>query len=188
MAAAARRVWLLLALGLAGCAGAGPRFDDIAAGLPPVPQGAARIFIYRDFEPYQSLSWVPVFFNGATIGAVGPGHVLLRDVPPGAYRIEAQSEGLWPDQAKVVTVAAGETVYAKIASFRSIDPTVNDAEVLITTFVVVLVDPATGRREIGSLWYTAHWARPPAAGERGRLSARAEKAAAADCPRSHRRI
>jgi hypothetical protein len=153
MASAMNRLVLLLALVAAGC-GSLPTFDQSIATLPPIPAGEARIFVYRDYEPYQSLSWIPVFFNRATIGAVGPGHVLMRDVPPGTYTIEPKSEGLWPDQAKTVRVAAGDTVYAKIESFNGPDATGSSDE-LQATFVVVLVDPIAARREIGPLWYHA---------------------------------
>ena len=151
---------LILALGLgAGCA-AGPTFDEVAATLPPLPPGAARIIVYRAYEPYQSLSWVPVFFNGANVGAVGPGHVFVRDVPPGAYNIAPLSQGLYPDQEKVVLAAPGQTFYAKVESFKGLDPSAN-RPVPLTTFVVVLVDPATARREIGPLWYTAQQQKGP---------------------------
>ncbi len=143
----------LVALAAAGCASP-PTFDQVSATLPPIPAGEARIFVYRDYEPYQSLAWVPVFFNGATIGAVGPGHVLKRDVAPGTYKIEAKSEGLWPDQAKTVRVAAGDFVFAKIESFNGLDDSGGGDE-LQATFVVVLVDPLVARREIGSRWYDA---------------------------------
>lgn len=149
MPSALSRLLLLVALAVAGCGG--PIFDQVSATLPPIPAGEARIFVYRDYEPYQSLSWVPVFFNGGTIGAVGPGHVLMRDVPPGTYKIEPKSEGLWPDQAKTVRVAAGDSVFAKIESFNSLEDT--GASDLQTTFVVVLVDPVAAHREIGPLWY-----------------------------------
>ncbi|MGO8917342.1 MAG: hypothetical protein ACLQJR_15655 [Stellaceae bacterium] len=163
MAKVGKRLFLLLALALGSCAGQAPTFDEVAATVPPVPAGAARIVLYRDFEPYQSLSWVPVFLNGKTIGAVGPGHVIMRDEPPGTYRLEAKSEGLWPDQVKTVTAAAGETIYAKITSFKGLDPGA-DGGGTMTTFVLILVDPAAGRREIGKLWYTARLQRPAIAG------------------------
>jgi hypothetical protein len=146
------RLFALVLLALAACAGEQPTFDQVGGRLPPPPANTARIFVYRAFEPYQSLDWVPVFFNGATVGAVGPGKVILRDVAPGTYTIEAKSEGLWPEQAKTVTVQAGDVIYAKITSFKTLDPTPGQpAEVV--TYVVVLMDPASARREIGPLWY-----------------------------------
>jgi hypothetical protein len=150
-----KRLGALVMLALAACAAEPvPTFDQVGARLPPPPANTARIFVYRDFEPYQSLEWVAVFFNGATVGAVGPGKVFLRDVAPGTYTIEAKSEGLWPEQAKTVTVQPGQTVYAKVTSFKSLNPTGN-RQSAISTFVVVLMDPVTARREIGPLWYEA---------------------------------
>jgi hypothetical protein len=151
---------LALLLMLQSCASA-PTFEQASAHIPPPPAGAARVFIYRDFEPYQSLSWVPVFLNGANTGAVGPGRVLMRDVAPGTYTIEALSQGLWPNQAKTVTVAPGQTVYAKVESFKSANPTA-DRFVPQTTFVVVLMDTATGEREIAPLWLQARRQKGPA--------------------------
>jgi len=149
-----KRLFALVLLALGACAVDRPTFDQVSAQLPPPAANAARIFVYRAFEPYQSLEWVPVFFNGATVGAVGPGKVFLRDVAPGIYTIEAKSEGLWPEQAKAVAVQAGQIVYAKITSFKGLNPAVNHPAEMVT-FVVVLIDPATARREIGPLWYEA---------------------------------
>jgi uncharacterized protein DUF2846 len=148
-----RSLLLLVTLFASGCA-SGPTFDQVSASLPPPPAGTARIFVYRDIGSYQELSWVPVFFNGGDIGAVGPGKVLMRDVVPGTYTISAKSEGLWPDQDKTVIVAPGQTIYAKIEVVRSLDPT-RDRPSPLATYVVVLVDTVTGRREIGGLWYSA---------------------------------
>ncbi len=104
------RIMALVFLAPAACAGDQPTVDQLGARLPPAPANTARIFVYRDFQPYQSLEWVPVFFNGVTTAAVGPGKVILRYVAPGTYTIEAKSEGLWPEQAKTVSVRPGDTV------------------------------------------------------------------------------
>lgn len=158
------RLVALVLLVLAACAGDQPTVDQVEARLPPPPANTARIFVYRAFEPYQSLEWVRVFFNGATVGAVGPGKVILRDVAPGTYTIEAKSEGLWPEQAKSVTVRPGDIVYAKITSFKGLNPTANRPAELVT-YVIVLMDPATAQREIGPLRYEAR--RAMATGRRG---------------------
>jgi len=144
-----RQLVLLAVVVLAGCSSAtAPRFDQ--TGVPPIPAGMARVYLYRAFEPYQSLAYVPVFLNRVDIGAVGPGKVLFRDVTPGTYTIEAKSEGLWPDQTKTVALGAGQTVYAKLESFRGLDPTANVPEPQ-TTFVVVLIAPEIAEREMGEL-------------------------------------
>jgi len=154
MAATLRWLGLLLGLALAACASQAPTFDQAEPTLLR-PPGTARIIVYRDFEPYQSLSWDPVLFNGAAVGAVGPGHVIVRDVPPGTYSLEAKSDGLWPNQVKTVTVAPGQTVYAKITSFKGLNPAISNTDAVLTTFVLDLIDPVIARREVGQLWYTA---------------------------------
>lgn len=146
-------VALLAALG--ACAQP-PSYAQVAPSLPALALGMARIVVYRDYS-YQSPSWVPVFFNGARVSAVGPGYVMLRDVPPGTYDIAVASQGLYPNQDKVVAAAPGQTFYAKIETVRGLDPTAN-RPVPLTTFVVVLVEPETAQREIAPLWYTAQTA------------------------------
>jgi hypothetical protein len=144
-----RRLLVLAGLLVAGCSGATPPpFEQ--SRVPPIPGGMARVYVYRAFEPYQSLAYVPVFLNRAEFGAVGPGKVRFSDLTPGTYTIEAKSEGLWPDQAKTVALGAGQTAYAKIESFRGLDPSANRPEPL-TTFVVELIAPEIAEREMGQL-------------------------------------
>ncbi len=159
------RVLVSLALALAGCTPT-PRLGEMAARLPP-PGDHARLFVYREYDLGQSLLWEPVYVNGAEIGGVGPGHVLVCDLPPGLYTIAPRAEHLWPDQAKTVRVAAGEVVYAKVGSFwmgsgtrplklaalRLADMTVSGDFALQPVFVIMLEDPAIGQREVSALWY-----------------------------------
>lgn len=146
--------WLsLLLLAAVGACAQPLSYAQIAPSLAGPPPGLARIVVYRDWS-YQSPSWVPVFFNGARVSAVGPGYVMLRDVPPGTYDISVASQGLYPNQNKIVAAAPGQTFYAKIETVRGLDPGAN-RPVPLTTFVVVLVEPAIAQREIAPLWYTA---------------------------------
>jgi hypothetical protein len=87
----------------------------------------------------------------------------MRDVMPGTCTIAARSQGLWPDQNKTVIVAPGQTVHAKIESFRGLDPSSNHVTPLVS-LVVVRKDGETGRREIGKLWYSVERLKDPAAG------------------------
>ena len=148
-----RRLLLVLLVALGACAQP-PTFEQVAPTLQPLPPNMARILVYRDYETYDSLAWAPMFFNGVRAGAVGPGYVMMRDVPPGTYDIAVASQGLYPNQDKVVVAAPGQTFYAKIETLRGLDPSAN-RPVPLTTYVVVLVDPEIARREITHLWYTA---------------------------------
>ena len=165
------RVFLLLALALAGCAPT-PRLGEIAARLPPAGKNA-RLFVYRDYDLGQSLLWVPIEVNSAKIGGVGPGHVVVCDLPPGVYTIAPRAEYLWPDQAKTVRVEAGQAIYAKVGSLwtsgsgtrpvklaalrapadQMTDITASPGANVVPVFVIMLQDPAIGEREVGALWY-----------------------------------
>jgi hypothetical protein len=76
---------LLLALTSIGLAVWGPAVaaGTAAPGVAPVSPGTARIWIYRDYEPYETLARPYVRLNGAVIGISEPGAVFYRDVAPG---------------------------------------------------------------------------------------------------------
>jgi len=165
------RLFVLFALALAGCAPT-PRLGEIAARLPPLGNHA-RLFVYRDYNLAQSLLWEPVYVNGAEIGGVGPGHVLVCDLSPGLYTIAPRAEQLWPDQAKTIRVAAGQAIYAKVGSFwkegsgtrpfklaalrptaaQLADMTAGAGANIVPVFVIMLQDPVIGERDVGGLWY-----------------------------------
>jgi hypothetical protein len=139
-----RRFGVAAAALLAACVASPPRTQ------PPVAAGQARIFVYRDNEPYQTLDWVPVTFNGRQVGGVGPGLFFYRDVAPGTYEIDVISQSLWPDQAKRVAARAGETIYAKVEVFRSSYATDNSG-MSWPTYAVEIREPAVARSEMSEL-------------------------------------
>ena len=136
---------LLMAL-LGGCETAPTlRLSDV----PPVTAGAARLFFYRDLNPYDPTDWTPVSLNGKPVGESRPGTAFYRDVAPGTYEITVRSEGLYPNQFKTVAVESGNTVFAKIQALRRCDESVSTSTEV--TFVVTIVDPAVAQGEIGRL-------------------------------------
>jgi len=145
---------VLLPLALAACAGgpSGPQFAAVAATIPPPGADKARLYFYRDYEPYESLSEPRIYLNGNEIGASIPGGVFYRDVAPGRYLISVDSVGIYWNQFKTVELRAGETDYVHIESLRSWD---DGLEYEADTFVVVVVDPPDGQRQIGPLRYVA---------------------------------
>jgi len=153
----------VLALALAGlgaCAPAGPPFASIAASLPPVPQGEARVYFYRWLEPYETTAESAVMLNGAPVGVSQTGAAFYRDVEPGRYTISVASRGIYPNQFKTVQLAAGQTAYVRIESLRA---WCNDSgggntgggggAGCFDTFVVELIDPAVALGEMHDLWY-----------------------------------
>jgi hypothetical protein len=92
-----------------------------APSVPPVPPGMARIWIYRDYEPYQSLARPYVRLNGAIAGISEPGGSFYRDVAPGTYAATVDSEGTDVQQFVSLAVAAGQQVYVKVLASASWD-------------------------------------------------------------------
>ncbi|MFI4947597.1 MAG: DUF2846 domain-containing protein [Alphaproteobacteria bacterium] len=114
---------LLLALTSMGLAAWGPALAAVTAapGVAPVSPGTARIWIYRDYEPYETLARPYVRLNGAIIGISEPGAVFYRDVAPGTYTVTVDSEGIDVQQFVSVPVAAGQQAYVKVLASASWD-------------------------------------------------------------------
>lgn len=151
-----RRLALVLLLGLAACIGpSGTPFPQVAASLPPVPADRGRIYFYRDYEPYESLSRPPLYLNGGVVGTSIPGGVFYRDVAPGTYEIKVLSLNLYPNQFKTITLHPGDSYYAKIESLRAWagDDNGDLSSFVSDTFVVVLIDPNQARRELELMRY-----------------------------------
>ncbi|HUH83398.1 MAG TPA: DUF2846 domain-containing protein [Stellaceae bacterium] len=136
----------LIGVTLGGCAAAAPEGSGAAAA--PLAAERARVYVYRELNPYDSPTWTAVSLNREKVGNSAPGQVFYRDVAPGTYEIEVRSDYLYPNQFKTVTLAPGATVYAKIQDVRSWGKSFDGGG---TTFAVTIVDPAVARREIGAL-------------------------------------
>jgi hypothetical protein len=92
----------------AGAAGA-------SAGVTP---GYARIWLYREYQPYVSLARPYVRFNGGIVGISEPGGAFYRDVTPGSYNITVDSDGRDVNQFARVTAAAGQQIYVEVDPLR----------------------------------------------------------------------
>ncbi|HUB95243.1 MAG TPA: DUF2846 domain-containing protein [Stellaceae bacterium] len=136
-------------LGLSSCAPPGAPYGSVAATVPAVPAGSARIYFYRELEIYDSTTPTEAYLNGAPVGLTETGTVFYRDVAPGQYTISVRSYGIFPYQFKTVVLRPGEIAYARIESLRSWVPcgggggrdgggSTSGCE---NTFVVVMIDP-----------------------------------------------
>jgi hypothetical protein len=149
------KAYLLLALssiaiGISGCTAVGPNVASAPAAQLPVDR--ARVYVYRDLNPYDTPAWTAVSLNREQIGDSHPGTVFYRDVVPGTYEIEVRSDHLYPNQFKTVTLPPGGSVFAKIQEVRFWGDSFGGGG---NTFVVTIVDPAIGSNEIGSLRWSA---------------------------------
>lgn len=92
-----------------------------APGLAPISPGTARLWIYREYEPYQTLARPYVRLNGAITGISEPGGVFYRDLAPGTYAVTVDSEGTDVQQFVSVPVAAGQQAYVKVLASANWD-------------------------------------------------------------------
>jgi hypothetical protein len=107
----------VLSLVIAGCAQ--PALTS-AVVVPSIPSGEARIWIYRDYQPSESLNMAAVTINGAGAGyAQAGGGAFYRDVPPGHYHVAVASYGTDFGQSSNIDLAAGEEAYVEIQSLSA---------------------------------------------------------------------
>lgn len=102
-----------LLLAAAGCAQPAP---TSAVAIPPVPAGEARIWVYRDNEPYAGKGLPAVGMNGGVVGVANLGAAFYRNVPPGHYTVTVESTGRDYEQVASLDVSPGQEAYVKIVS------------------------------------------------------------------------
>jgi len=147
-AGAALAAALILAISACASGPPPPLFASVADGLPPVAQDQARIFFYRHYELYVSIARPYIRLNGQHVAISEPGGVLYREVAPGTYRISVDSQALYPDQDKTVTLTAGQTIYVRVDSVRGYNAGFDSYEPEV--FTVVLIDPDRARAEMSA--------------------------------------
>ena len=150
--------WIVVAVAMLLCACQGPVPDILVghsqdsrfspASVPPLQGNLARIYFYRDYEPYESLSEPWIYLNGSRAGASIPGGIFYRDVPPGPYEITVDSTGIYGNQFKSLTLQAGQTLYVKIESLRN---WYDGAHFTHDTFFVALIGPRLAEMEVTSM-------------------------------------
>jgi hypothetical protein len=105
-----------LLLLLPGCGQLPPTSSVV---IPPVPVGAARIWIYRNEGPYETSDRPYFRLNDQISGIVEPNGAFYRDAPPGHYAVTVDSYGVpYPNQFTGVDLAAGQTAYVEVLSMR----------------------------------------------------------------------
>jgi Protein of unknown function (DUF2846) len=137
---------LLLATG--GCA----RLPVTAAvTIPSIPAGEARIWVYRDYEPYAGKGLPAVAANGSYIGASQLGGAFYRDVAPGRYHVTVESWGTDFNQSANVALEPGQTAYIKIVSLPSWVEYGNLSTYERPTFYAWLIKPQIAAADVAHL-------------------------------------
>ncbi|MBV9203747.1 MAG: hypothetical protein JOY83_29210 [Alphaproteobacteria bacterium] len=114
--------WLIMAaqgavlLAVAGCA---QPSVTASVSIPPIPAGEARIWFYRDYEPYADRGLPAIAANGRYVGAAELGGAFYRDVPPGNYAVTVETTGVDFNQVAHLDLTAGREAYVKVVSLPS---------------------------------------------------------------------
>ena len=119
-----------------------------AAGGAPVTAatpGAARLWIYREYEPFDSLARPFVRLNGAVIAISEPGGSFFRDVPPGVYTVTVDTVGHDVNQFVTIALAAGQTVFVKVESSKLWE---SDLNYTADTFYTRVIPPEIAQRDL----------------------------------------
>ena len=111
-----RALGCVVLLAMAGCAQPPAAAPYLAT---PVAPGIARIWFYRDLNPNDIMATPYVRLNGVVAGVSEPGGAFFRDVPPGRYRISADSYYRDATLDRDVDVAPGAEVYAKVVPLEN---------------------------------------------------------------------
>ena len=109
-----RRCAACLLLLLSGCSQV-PLTNSVA--IPPVPAGAARLWIYRNDGPNDKHDRPYLRLNGQVAGIAEPNGAFYRDLPPGPYTVSVDTYGApFPNQFARVDLAAGQVAFVKVLS------------------------------------------------------------------------
>ncbi len=115
--------WLLPA-GTAGAllvvANCAPVPPTSATAISPLSGQQARIWFYRDLDPNDSMATPYLRIDGAIAGVSHPGGASYRDVAVGRHQISVESYVDDGNQSRIVDLAPGAQLYAKVVPFGDI--------------------------------------------------------------------
>jgi hypothetical protein len=94
--------------------------NALAQALPAAQPPVARIWIYHELNPNESLAQPYIRIDGAVVGASAPGTAFYRDLPAGRHQISVERYVDDGNQTKVVDLVPGSQLYAKIVPFGDI--------------------------------------------------------------------
>ena len=111
--------WLLPAgVGMAMAASVGVASYPAAAPYvsSPAPPNQARIWFYREANPYNGTGMPYVRLNGTVVGVSQLGAAFFVDVPPGHYHLSADSYGEDFNQTRDIDIGPGQVAFARVLS------------------------------------------------------------------------
>jgi hypothetical protein len=117
----------------------------------PIPAGQARIWVYRNWLPSESLNLANLEVNGVYFGTVENGGSFYRDVPPGNYHIAPQSWARDLNQDTNLALVPGQQAFIKIVDLTSWASSVSVSKNFQRdAFYAWLMSPEVAQAEIAS--------------------------------------
>jgi hypothetical protein len=138
----------VLLVAMAGCV---KQPMTAAVGIPAIPAGEARIWFYRDYEPYAGKGLPAIAANGGYVGAAELGGAFYRDVPPGHYLVTVQTVGIDTNQTAKFELAPAQEAYVKIVSLPSWDTGGDRNEWERPTFYAWLIPNQVAQADVARL-------------------------------------
>ncbi len=86
------------------------------AQIAAIPPGMARVWMLRQYQPFESLAMPMTYLNKQPLALSQPGTAFYRDLPPGPYTFTVDSYGWDYDQAQGVWLAPGMEVFLEVQS------------------------------------------------------------------------
>jgi hypothetical protein len=122
-----------------------------SVAVPPVPSGEARIWFYRDYEPYAGKGLPAVAANGGYVGQAELGGAFYRDVPPGHYHVTVETYGTDFNQSANFDLAPRQEAYVKIVSNPEWVSYGLESEIERPTFYAWLMPSEAARADVAHL-------------------------------------
>jgi hypothetical protein len=141
---------IIMLVTISACA---QRLTVSSAPVPPIPAGEARVWVYRDYLPSETLNMTAVDLNGAYAGYSQLGGAFYRDVPPGIYHVTVESFGKDFNQSTSVALVPGQQAYIKIETLRSWSSYGTRSAIGRDTFYARLIPELLARAEIAQSFY-----------------------------------
>ena len=156
MAENAKRIALWLARGTQGAlllatASCAQPAATGSVSIPPIPAGEARVWFYRNNEPYAGKGIPAIAANGGYVGVAELGGAFYRDVPPGHYLVTVQTVGVDTNQSASFDLPPGQEAYVKIVSLPSWETGGNKNDWQRPTFYAWLIPNQVAQSDVAHL-------------------------------------
>jgi hypothetical protein len=90
--------------------------------LAPPPDGLARVWFLRQYQPAENLSTPWIYVNGTPMTSSIPGTIFYRDFMPGTYTFSVDTCGTDTNQFPTVQLAPGAQYEFEVQSLQSFTP------------------------------------------------------------------